>query len=111
MLKAVELDDLEELLHTASKKPVKKGKKSDKKVAKSNVSDSTKGASAATPRKRETEENDVDTVKKRVLQHDGTHDIVQLQDMYNELKNVGILDAEKRFDEFKTASDGQIRGF
>jgi hypothetical protein len=39
------------------------------------------------------------------------HAFQELEKQYNDLKLVGILEAEKRFDEFKDACDVQIQGF
>jgi hypothetical protein len=122
MLKVEDIDDLDELLHTNSQRPVKKKKKVDKKIAHTNVS----SVSAKTPKvKTDAQQEPVKTVKENVPQHDSTQDmhvsmdslqdleaaLKDMEDKYNQLKNVGILEAEKRFDDFKTASDSQIKGW
>jgi hypothetical protein len=129
MLKVEDVDDLDELLHTNSQKPIKKKKKVDKKIAHTNVSTVSGSAKSnlKTPKgiKIPVNELNVETVKENVLQHDSIDDIhvsmegiqdlqaalKDMEDKYNQLKNVGILEAEKRFDDFKAASDSQIKGW
>lgn len=94
----IHIDDMDELVHGSIKKT--KGKKSDKK--KKQVNDES------------LVQKETDNIGHVNITFDDTSELqnafISLEQKYNDLKNIGIMEAEKRFDEFKAASDAQIKG-
>lgn len=98
----VQNDDVDELTRTVVKKTVKtKTEKRKKQVA------------------HETVPQIVDTVQNHpqkvdIAQRYGNDDLADafktMEQNYNELRNIGIKEADERFDMFKAASDAQING-